>query len=1225
MDEETGLSSPKYDVIGGGDHNPLLGGLVGVEDSSSLSFLCGRLATRHQGLFFGCSLLAVAMVLTLLIIVPLYAELKGEQPLVIPPPPPDNNNGVGNALSPAYDFPVWPGPVTWNISADHDRVWRSGPLSEVTWSHLDVSSDGRLMVFDVLGDLFSVPLDPATLLPTAAPSLLLGGVAWTREPRFHPNASFGPGAAQEYQRVVFTSDQSGLDNLWTLSLSSGALLQLTHESFRWVSSPAFSPDGASVAAVKWLTSTRSLGAGELWLYGAEEETAQNGGRLLLGIATPSSQLGAEEPAFMPCDGAQLMYSLNTAEGNTFQYSQDVHQGLYSILQRDISTNSSRAIVGGYGGSARPVVSHDCQLLALVRRTLFNTSLIVRELATGNERVLYGALEIDMQDSYSPCGNYPNFAFSPSDDHIIIWSGGRFLRIAVSDGSVTTLPLEPLELELRLTEPLRFPITVADGDSFLTNVTLFASAFAASANQQVVAFTSVAQTYISQFNAAGLKITPEALLLNLSQSQFAPSLSPDGSFLVHALWDDRALGSVQLVRVRPSFQALSTEPLTTLPGRYATPTISPDGMLLAYANAGPNSLTGTQYPLNTGVFLMSLAGRVPVLVSSSAYAPRWLSPTLLSVMAGGYPNTRLLLYQVSTPAGSPPQLGPPRIAAWSKYATDISLSPDLAYVAFVEFGWVYLVKAPQQLPDTGLEVSSRPGHIPEGGVLMCSPEGGVNLEWREPHWTDNASPYLTWLLGSKLFQVQVSDVSGCWATSAATNSDVYPPSPQCVYAQTHNLDLSTRQPTGAPAGDRLLCLTNATIVTMSNRANPERIALGELQIRGEIIVAVIDLETAPAEQTCAAIATASDMVVDLKGALILPGFIDAHAHWDSGSSVMPQASWQQLINLAFGVTTMHNPSATTAYVYAESELIRSGSRLGPRTLSTGTIVYGAGDTYHQEVGSVETALQVLSRHQAWGCQSIKSYNQPQRYARQMVLQAARQLQMNVVPEGGMMPSWDLTMIVDSHTTIEHNIPIILKQDAIGLWAFSGTASTPTLLVCYGDLWGENWAYQHENVFEDPRVVQFTPARPVQARSMRRSAADDRDYYHIHVSKNVRDLAAAGVTVEIGAHGQQQGIGYTWELQFFKQGGQSSYEVLFAATKGGASGLGLQEVGEIKAGFLADLTVFPADSSPLDDITLVRHISHVVRGGRLFETPSLTQLFPSSQPCPAPPLSNTPVAG
>src|SRR3989338_2421888 len=154
MDEETGLSSPKYDVIGGGDHNLLRGVLVGVEDSSSLSFLCGRLATRHQGLFFGCSLLAVAIVLTLLIIVPLYAELKGEKPLVIPPPPPDNNNGVGNALSPAYDFPVWPGPVTWNISADHDRVWRSGPLSEVTWSHLDVSSDGRLMVFDVLGDLF---------------------------------------------------------------------------------------------------------------------------------------------------------------------------------------------------------------------------------------------------------------------------------------------------------------------------------------------------------------------------------------------------------------------------------------------------------------------------------------------------------------------------------------------------------------------------------------------------------------------------------------------------------------------------------------------------------------------------------------------------------------------------------------------------------------------------------------------------------------------------------------------------------------------------------------------------------------------------------------------------------------------------------------------------------------------------------------------------------------
>lgn len=143
-------------------------------------------------------------------------------------------------------------------------------------------------------------------------------------------------------------------------------------------------------------------------------------------------------------------------------------------------------------------------------------------------------------------------------------------------------------------------------------------------------------------------------------------------------------------------------------------------------------------------------------------------------------------------------------------------------------------------------------------------------------------------------------------------------------------------------------------------------------------------------------------------------------------------------------------------------------------------------------------------------------------------------------------------------------------------------------------------------------------------MRRMGAADDDYYFFKVARNIKQLADAGVTVEIGAHGQQQGIDYTWELNSFQQGGQTPYQVLFAATHGAANALGFEKIGQIVPGFLADLIVYPAASSPLLDITFARSLTHVVRGGRVFQSPSLTQIFPEQQLAPIPPLQNIPRA-
>jgi hypothetical protein len=191
------------------------------------------------------------------------------------------------------------------------------------------------------------------------------------------------------------------------------------------------------------------------------------------------------------------------------------------------------------------------------------------------------------------------------------------------------------------------------------------------------------------------------------------------------------------------------------------------------------------------------------------------------------------------------------------------------------------------------------------------------------------------------------------------------------------------------------------------------------------------------------------------------------------------------------------------------LVRSGKKIGPRIFSTGSIIYGAGGNIHCDIASVEDAKGFISQLQSYGAWSIKSYNQPCRSSRQKILQAARELGVNVVPEGGMSMYWNLNQIIDGHTTIEHALPIApLYKDVIQLFASSGTAWTPTLIVNYGGIFGERYWYQHTNVWEDERLMRFAPDNVVQPVTVRRVQAEDIDYHHFKTAAMVKKVYEAG---------------------------------------------------------------------------------------------------------------------
>jgi imidazolonepropionase-like amidohydrolase len=231
--------------------------------------------------------------------------------------------------------------------------------------------------------------------------------------------------------------------------------------------------------------------------------------------------------------------------------------------------------------------------------------------------------------------------------------------------------------------------------------------------------------------------------------------------------------------------------------------------------------------------------------------------------------------------------------------------------------------------------------------------------------------------------------------------------------------------------------------------------------------------------------------------------------------------------------------------------------------------------------------------------VKSYNQPRREQRQMVIEAARQLGLEVVPEGGSLFMHNMTMIADGHTTIEHSLPIPnIYADVTQYWRGSKTAWTPTLIVAYGGPFGEYHWYQHYPAWAEPIEMKWAPQGLIDARARRPTIIPDDEDNIVNVSRQAKAISDLGVPVTIGAHGQREGLGAHWEIWGFALGGMSNLDALRTATINPARAHGLaHDLGSIEAGKLADLVVL--DKNPLDDIHNTTSVHYTMIDGMLLD--------------------------
>ena len=517
-------------------------------------------------------------------------------------------------------------------------------------------------------------------------------------------------------------------------------------------------------------------------------------------------------------------------------------------------------------------------------------------------------------------------------------------------------------------------------------------------------------------------------------------------------------------------------------------------------------------------------------------------------------------------------GNPRTLYTSTYTTQFAPSPDGKWMAFTELFNCYITPMVKTGAPQDLSASNKA--IP---LNKLTRDAGTYLHWSKD------SQKLMWTLGPKYF---VRDIA-----AAAPFSDGGTDKTPAI--DTAGTDIALKLKTDVPDGK--IAFKNVRIITMKD---DQVIENGTILIDRNKIAAIgkaTDVQI-PADAK----------VYDMTGKTIMPGMVDVHAHLHpSEDGISPQQDWNYYANLSFGVTTSHDPSTNTEMVFSQAEMVKAGTMVGPRIYSTGTVLYGADGDFKAVINSLDDARSNLRRLKAVGAFSVKSYNQPRREQRQEIIAAARELNMQVVPEGGSTFFTNMNMILDGHTGIEHNIPVVpVYKDVKSLWNNSKSGYTPTLIVCYGGQWGENFWYDRTEVWKNDHLLAFTPQGIIDARSRRRTTAEYGDYGHIEVSKYVNQISDGGTKVNLGSHGQIQGLGAHWELWMLAQGGMSPMQAIRCATINGAAYLGMdKEIGSLEIGKLADLIVL--NDNPLDDIRNSQKIKYVMVNGRLYDSESMNE--------------------
>jgi Tol biopolymer transport system component len=1039
--------------------------------------------------------------------------------------------------------------------------------SEGTWMSLDVSPDGRAIIFDLLGQLYALPLAGGKA------KAITSGMAFNAQPRFSPDG----------RHIVFTSDRDGWVNVWIAKSDGTQARQITH--FYWsdgrtmVASPVWTPDGRSV-----VVSERIGGL----LDGMRlAEYAIRGGRAIA-VTHRTSRDSAEKSEYRGAtfgDDSNIVYAATK--------SSDDYSAYWQIVSIDRRTGASRRETSALSGlsAMRPVVSPNGRYLVFGSPSGNGLALRLRDRVTGSERWLthprlaQRMVSTGLRDSRDLM---PASAFTPDSREVITSYDGKLWRVRVADGFVKSIPFW-VDVDQPVGPLARFEYRITDSASAIHGI----QQPALSPDGTKIAFTALDRLWITSTSGEAPR-----RLTNALQGEFFPAWSPDGEYIAYAVWSDSFAGALYRVR------ADGTSPpqqLTSEPAFFTKPTYTSDGGQIVAVRGLAQAFRG---------------GAVRAIADSSLHLE------LISIPASGGELRRIM--DLRTPhdfLSKFVQLVHGRPQPTANGIAMYDADSGLASVGLELYHTRTLLRSVTHKPG-GV---SRPLKVRE---VLLSPSGQYALALASmsdrPYlfsMPDSSS------MGSSAVSLTDTNVSSpgvhVWQLST-TGADFigwtfddrpyFSVGNAIFIAETPLTIVQARAPTFrrlsielVAAPDRAqgtLLLRGARLLTM--RGN-ETIDHGDLLIRNGRIAALGPRGSVTAPPGA--------KILDVTGNTILPGYVDVHDH------VYPSISYgvhltsepRLLVDLAYGITTLRDPQGFSTDLMVYGERSAMGDLIAPRIFTVTTSVFPQLFADGKDQTLPETRKVLRRWSDSYESQTLKQYLAGGRRTRQLIAMAAYEQRLTPTNEGGQDSEMDLTEVFDGYGAIEH-LTLATPQfnDIVQLFARSGTIKTPTLGLYLG------WQPMRRTAdpFTQLKMEHFFP--PTGMADLRRFIEliglppDDAATVYDVASPYARIMAAGGC-VGMGSHGNIPGLGAHYELWYLARGGMSNYDVLRSGTICSATSIGHgKDLGSLERGKLADLQIL--NKNPIDDITNTLSLRYVMKDGRLFDAGTLAEVWPRQRSLP-----------
>jgi Tol biopolymer transport system component len=1035
---------------------------------------------------------------------------------------------------------------------------------EGTWLSLDVSPDGKTIAFELLGDIYTLPIEGGEA------KLIDGGMAFDSQPRFSPDG----------QWIAFLSDREGSENVFIMHPDGSDQKQVSKDPNSEFASPSWSPDGKYIFVSK---TNFGIGPREIWMYHVD---GGSGIQITKSKPTPATRRQDRPNAMGVVASADGRYLYFAERHGDFSYNAMFPQ--WVIIRKDRRTGDEDTIIQQPESAFRPLVSPDGKFLLYVTRYETESGLRLRNLETGDDRWVRYPVTRDDQESLFTRDLFPGYAFLPGAREIVYNQDGKIRRLNLETGAEQVIPFTA-KVSQDLGPKLDFPQKEPAGP---VKVRLIMDPVQ-SPDGKRLAFSAMTHLYTLDLPSG----KPQRLTASNS-TEFQPAWSPDGKWIAYVSWGASGGELWKIPSTGGTPQQLSKSLAV-----YSNPVFSPDGsrIVLLRGNAYDrenSTFDGGQTSNADLIWIPADGGEANlILPARGAGGPHFTAEKdrIYVYTPGGLVSLR---YD-GTDRRTHLQVKGQGLYFFEEPipADDIVPSPDGQWALAHVMNQLYLLPLPAASGEAPVVNVMSPS-VP---VKRLTDIGADYWAWADDGKT------ITWGVGASFFRQPLSSISLAppkeekkrdaeagdkdkKGSMGETKPEKFKEQEKDVQEIAVDLEVPRKTPKGT------ILLRGATVVTMRGPKNDEILKDADIVIEDNRIKSVGPKGAVPA----------GAKVFDMRGKTITPGFVDTHAHWfEIRRGILDTQNWAFLSNLAYGVTSGLDVQTSTNDMFAYQDLVDAGDILGLRAYSTGPGVFS--DNNFQSEQEVKGVLTKYRDY--YGTHNIKSYMVGNRRQRQFMVQASKELEMMPTTEGALDLKLDLTHVIDGFHGNEHTLPITpLYNDVLQIFAKSGVAATPTLIVNYGGPFGENYWYEYSEVHDNPKLNHFTPHRIIDEKTKRRPEWFRKDEYAFpKLAAQVAKLARDGALIGVGSHGQLQGLGYHWEMWMIASGGMTPLEVLKCATINGAHIIGRPgEVGSIEPGKLADLVIF--DKSPLDDIHNSNTIHWVMKNGELFEGDTLNEVWP-----------------